>query len=71
MKLDDKNEEVNELKTRLHEAESRCSQSEAKVRMQKSLESIKWEEFHKLAHTMSEYSRSMSPTRHKDVDFEG
>lgn len=70
-KLDDKNEEVNELKARLHEAESTCSQLDAKVRMQRSMESIKWEEFHKLAHTMSEFSQSMNPTRHKDVDFEG
>lgn len=68
-KLDDQSEEVNDLKARLHEAESRCSQLDAKVRMQTNLESIKWEEFHKLANTMSEFSRSMSPTKHKDFDL--
>ncbi|XP_028405117.1 uncharacterized protein LOC114527615 [Dendronephthya gigantea] len=69
-KLDDKNEEVIDLKTRLHDAESRCSQLDAKVKMQKNLESIKWEEFHKLANTMSQFSRSMSPRREREVDYD-
>lgn len=70
LQLDDKNEEINMLKMRLHDAETRCSQLDAKVRMQQSLESIKWEEFHKLANTMSELSRSMSPTKHQDVVYD-
>ena len=38
--------------------------------MQKNLESIKWEEFHKLANTMSEFSRSMSPRKEREVDYD-
>ncbi|XP_074607901.1 uncharacterized protein LOC141860639 [Acropora palmata] len=62
-KLDEKNEEMERIKLRLEESEARCSQMESKVRMQRSLESIKWEEFEKLATTMREFSRSMSPSK--------
>ena len=51
------------LKLRLEDSESRCSHLESKVRMQRSLESVKWEEFEKLATTMREFSRSMSPSK--------
>ncbi|PFX15156.1 hypothetical protein AWC38_SpisGene20639 [Stylophora pistillata] len=62
-KLDERDEEVERLKVRLEDSESRCSHMESKVRMQRSLESIKWEEFEKLATTMREFSRSMSPSK--------
>lgn len=62
-KLDEREEEIERLKLRLEEAESRCSHLDSKVRMQRSLESIKWEEFEKLATTMREFSRSMSPSK--------
>lgn len=61
--LDERDEEIERLKLRLEEAESRCSHLDSKVRMQRSLESIKWEEFEKLATTMREFSRSMSPSK--------
>ncbi|XP_068706076.1 myosin-6-like isoform X2 [Montipora foliosa] len=61
--LDERYEEIERLKLRLEESESRCSHLESKVRMQRSLESIKWEEFEKLATTMREFSRSMSPSK--------
>ncbi|XP_073251305.1 uncharacterized protein [Porites lutea] len=63
VKLDERDEEIERLKLRLEEAESRCSHLDSKVRMQRSLESIKWEEFEKLATTMREFSRSMSPSK--------
>lgn len=62
-KLDERDEEIDRLKLRLEDSESRCSHLESKVRMQRSLESVKWEEFEKLATTMREFSRSMSPSK--------
>ena len=61
--LDERDEEIERLKLHLEESESRCAHLESKVRMQRSLESIKWEEFEKLATTMREFSRSMSPSK--------
>ena len=54
------NEEIQRLELRLAVSESRVSHLESKVRMQRSLESIKWEEFEKLATTMRDFSRSMN-----------
>jgi len=63
LQLDERDEEIERLKLRLEESESRCSHLDSKVRMQRNLESIKWEEFEKLATTMREFSRSMSPSK--------
>ena len=59
------------LKLRLDESESRCAQLESKVRMERSLESIKWEEFEKMADTMREFSRNMgSKSLGSKLDYE-
>ncbi|XP_046858893.1 myosin heavy chain, clone 203-like isoform X1 [Xenia sp. Carnegie-2017] len=69
-KLDEKNDELLDLKSRLHEAESLCSQLESKVKMQKSLENIRWDEFHKMANTMSQLSKNMSPRKDQQRDYD-
>ena len=69
--LEDKEDELDGMKLRLEEAESRNAQLESKIRMQRSLESIKWEEFEKLATTMKSFSRNMSPSKHdKDMAYD-
>ena len=59
--LDESDETIERLKIHLEETEARCTQLESKVRMERNLESIKWEEFEKMANTMREFSRNMSP----------
>ena len=67
--LDEKEEELERVRLRLEEAEGRVSQLETKVRMQRNLESIKWDEFEKLANTMREFSRAASPTKTAISDY--
>ena len=57
------------MKLRLEEAEGRVSQLETKVRMQRNLESIKWDEFEKLASTMREFSRAASRSKTAVADY--
>ncbi|EDO46278.1 predicted protein, partial [Nematostella vectensis] len=67
-RLDEKDDELDSMRLRLEEAEARNAQLEGKVRMQRNLESIKWEEFEKLATTMKAFSRNMSPAK-ADLDY--
>ncbi|XP_028514928.1 ELKS/Rab6-interacting/CAST family member 1 [Exaiptasia diaphana] len=70
-KLDDKEEEIESIKLQLEEAETRVAQLESKNRLQRNLESIKWEEFEKLATTMKAFSRNMNSGKHdKEMDYD-
>ena len=59
----DKEEEIESLTVDLNEYKERILQLESQMTMQKSVDSIKWEEFEKMADSLKEFSRHMSPLR--------
>ena len=51
------------MKIDMNDYKDRLMHLESQMNMQKSVDSIKWEEFEKMAASLKEFSRSMSPLR--------
>ena len=71
VQLSEKEEELESLTIELNENKERLLRVESQLTMQKNVDSIKWEEFEKMADSLREFSRHMSPLRKsRTVDFD-
>eukprot|EP00795_Rhopilema_esculentum_P005871 gene5871-11197_t len=69
--LSEKEEEIETAKIELHDYKERLTQLDSHMKMQRSMDSIKWEEFEKMADSLKEFSKHMSPLRHsRTVEFD-
>lgn len=71
MQLNEKEDEIESLTIELNENKERLLRFESQLKIQKNVDSIKWEEFEKMADSLREFSRHMSPLRKSmTVDYD-
>ena len=69
--LDEQQDEVEKVRLDMEDLRARNAELESKIRLQKSMDSIKWEEFERMADSLKEFSRSMTPHRSaRTIEFD-
>lgn len=67
----ERDEEVQAMTVELNEYKDYVTLMESRMKMQHNVDSIKWEEFEKMADSLKEFSKNMSPLRQsRTVDFD-
>ena len=67
----EKDDEIHSMAMELNECKDYVALMESKMKMQQNVDSIKWEEFEKMADSLKEFSKNMSPLRQsRTVEFD-
>eukprot|EP00794_Sanderia_malayensis_P010067 gene10067-11095_t len=70
-KLSEAEEDLENLRKESNHYRTQSAQLESKVRLQKSMDTIKWEEFERMADSLKEFSRNISPMKDsRNFDYE-
>jgi len=68
--LSEKEEEIESVMSELNDCKGQLVRLESQMKMQKSVDSIKWEEFEKMADSLKEFSRHMSPLKQSMTEYD-